>query len=416
MANIKFKSVTQMCQYLIEKYMRLEGNTVKDVVFDEDNNTITVKYNDPEKADVTFAVGVPQEVLDDITDLQNNKQDKLTAGTNITITQVGDDLVISASGGGDNAVEKSIAGTYETSTIERTMSGSEPINLITKLKYVLSSMYPNIGCHSTIKQGGNNVSDASQIAIVIDSQSTVYNETANADRLVATATDKAVNVNINGSKYVKTINTSNDTYNEQNNITENGSFSGYTIEGTDKKDKTLTKTNYNDPFNSPIKDVEYIEQNAHIVEANVDANYKMTITKDPKNIKFRFECVNPLTSENYDLSSYIGVSGGKIVMYGIHPLNQGLKTTACKMNYTGNGDVIMFNINYDSYFTLTVDMILDFINGTKLLAKKISNGVVSDVLFKYDSHNNESYTYDLTAPNTVVDTYNYNLSFFSVVS
>lgn len=418
MAELKFKSVTQMCQYLIEKYMKLEGDTVKDVVFDEDNNTITVKYNDPEKADVTFAVDVPQEVLDDITDLQENKQDKLTAGTNITITQVGDELVISSTGGGsDNAVEKSVSGTYETSTIERTMSGSEPINLITKLKYVLSSMYPNIGCHSTIKQGGDTLSNADRVAVVIDSQSTQYNETASADRLVATATDKTVNVNVNGGKYIKTIDTSNDTYNEQNNISENGSFSGYTIEGTDKKDKTLTKTNYNDPFNNPIKEVEYIEQNAHVVEANVDANYKATITKKPNGIEFKFEGVNPLTSDNYDLSGYIRVMGGEIVMYGIKPLDVNVMpiAVACEMTDTSSGDVIMFNISYDGYTGLTPDGIENTINGLKLLAKKISNGVVTDVLFKFDSKENESYTYALTAPNTVVDTYNYNLCFFSQV-
>jgi hypothetical protein len=431
MAELKFKSVTQMCQYLIEKYMKLEGDTVKDVVFDEDNNTITVKYNDPEKANVTFAVGVPQEVLDDITDLQENKQDKLTAGTNITITQVGDELVISSTGGGsDNAVEKSVAGTNETSTIERTMSGSEPLNLITKLKYVLSAMYPSIGCHSTIKQGGDTLSEADRIAVVIDSQSTQYNETASADRLVAFATDKVINVNVNGGKYIKTVKTdsspslsekieiNNSKYNKTTDFTssnpvkeeyelsktEDVTIGGQTVT-LNEKDKITRKFNVsNISPDVPLNDEEEIKMEVVNEDLGINGHYTSIISKKVKQIEFRYKGYNPITSEDYNINGSIFVSNGKLLASGIIPTDIAFVTRGCHVVDSVSGDEIMFNITYNGLFSLTTDMILDAIPA-KLLAKKISGGTVIDVLIELDRRAGEIRIYNLTAPSTVIDTY-----------
>lgn len=109
-------------------------------------------------------------------------------------------------------------------------------------------------------------------------------------------------------------------------------------------------------------------------------------------------------------------SGNITISGGASPSN--LKTRTCEMTYTQNDDVLMFNISYDSgTYDLIGDSgnILTIINGMKMLGKKIRNGTVTDVLIKFDKNENEFYTYNLTSPNTIVDTYNYNLAFVRVV-
>lgn len=278
MKRKKYMTVTEAVQYLLQ-------NTVKGVTYNSETSEMTITYNREDGiATETFTVGggdtseleqaienleqnlgtVEQNlgnVEDDVADLKSNKQDKLKAGSGITINpetneissdgatytagtniNIDSDNKISCTVDTSDFVKKKVYGSAQVSTIDRvTTTSIAGITLESKF-----TMYSNIG--SFVKYLQEAGADPGATLLIDSSVNNPRDEDAN-DRARIKAKSKSFLMNLNNSKYSKTITADNSPkMTESIMLDSNNSYS-----------KTLNPTtnSYSETFKySPANNVE----------------------------------------------------------------------------------------------------------------------------------------------------------------